>query len=122
MWCPKRRRTVLVGPLRARLEHMIRAVAEAYDRTVSEVAIQPDHVHLFLRANPYTLPAEMPRRITGRSLHSLREEFPRCSRCRRCGHARSSSARREECLSTAGNVRNVSQDTLRQYSERQNRT
>jgi len=33
---------------------------------IIELAIQPDHVHLFLRANPYTLPTDIARLIKGR--------------------------------------------------------
>jgi putative transposase len=35
----------------------------------------PDHVHLFIRSNPYTLPTDIARLIKGRSSHLLREEF-----------------------------------------------
>jgi putative transposase len=112
IWCPKRRREVLVGPIRARLEQVIREVAEEHEWAVIELAIQPDHVHLFIRANPYTLPADIPRRIKGRSSRYLREEFP---------HLRKlpSLWTRSFLLSTAGNV---SQETIRRYIERQSRT
>jgi putative transposase len=61
IWCPKRRRTVLVGPIRTRLEQSMREVATENDWTILELAIQSDHVHLYLRANPYTLPSAIPR-------------------------------------------------------------
>ena len=112
IWCPKRRRKVHVGPIRGRLEQIIRKVAEAHDWTVIEVAIQPDHVHLFLRANPYTLPSDIPRLIKGRSSYVLREEFP---------HLRKlpSLWTRSYFLSTAGNV---SQEIIQRYIERQSKT
>ena len=52
IWCPKRRRTVLVGPVRDRLRQIIEAVAAERDWEIIRLAIQPDHVHLFIRANP----------------------------------------------------------------------
>jgi len=112
IWCPKRRRKVLVGPIRARLEQIIREVAAEHDWTVIELAIQPDHVHLFIRANPYTLPSDIPRRIKGRSSRDLRDEFP---------HLRKlpSLWTRSFFLSTAGNV---SQEIIQRYIERQSKT
>ncbi len=112
VWCPTRRRKVLVGPVCTRLEQIIRAVAAERDWMVIELAIQPDHVHLFIRANPYTLPSDIPRLIMGRSAHDVRSEYP---------HLRKlpSLWTRSFFLSTAGNV---SQATTQQYIERQSKT
>ena len=112
IWCPKRRRKALVGPVRARLEQIIREVATEHDWTVIEVAIQPDHVRLFIRANPYTLPSDIPRLINGRSSRYLRDEFPQLRKL-------ASLWTRSFFLSTAGNV---SQETIRKYIERQSKT
>lgn len=76
IWCPKRRRRILVGKIAERLEQLILEVALEQQWEIIELAIQPDHVHLFLRANPYTLPTDIARLIKGRSSHVLREEFP----------------------------------------------
>ncbi len=76
------------------------------------MAIQPDHVHLFIRADPYTLPADIPRLIKGRSSHQLRQEFPHLLKL-------PSLWTRSFFLSTAGNV---GQETILKYIERQNRT
>jgi putative transposase len=112
IWCPKRRRKVLVGPIRSRLEQIVREVAAENDWTVIELAIQPDHVHLFIRADPNTLPSDIPRRIKGRSSHHLRREFPPLRKV-------PSMWTRSFFLSTAGNV---SQETIRKYIERQSKT
>ena len=48
IWCPKRRRKVLVGPIPTLLEQIVREVAAEHDWTVIELAIQPDHVHLLV--------------------------------------------------------------------------
>ncbi len=74
IWCPKRRRKVLVGPVHDRLKQIIEQVIEENAWKLLKLAIQPDHVHLFLRANPYTLPTDIARKIKGRSSHLLREE------------------------------------------------
>jgi putative transposase len=112
IWCPKRRRKVLVGPVRDRLEQIIKEVVDENGWQIIQVPIQPDHVHLFIRSNPYTLPTAIPRRIKGRSSHLLREEFP---------HLRKlpSLRTRSFFLSTAGNV---SQEILQRYIETQTKT
>jgi putative transposase len=112
IWCPKRRRKVLVGPIRTRLEQIVREVAAEHDWTVIELAIQPDHVHLVIRANPRTLPSDIPRLIKGRSSRYLRDEFPQLKRL-------PSLWTRSFFLSTAGHV---SQETIRNYIERQSKT
>src|SRR5262245_4894557 len=98
--------------MRARLEQIIREVATEHDGTVNEVAIQPDHVQLFIRTNPYTLPSDIPRLIKGRTSQYLRDEFPRLRRL-------PSLWTRSFNLSTAGNV---SQETSRKDIERQSKT
>jgi putative transposase len=112
VWCPKRRREVLVGPIRNRLEQIIREVAAEHDWTVIELAFQPDPVHLHIRADPNTLPSAIPRRIKGRSSHHLRREFPQLRRL-------PSLWTRSFVLSTAGNA---SQETIRTYIEGQSKT
>jgi putative transposase len=112
IWCPKRRRKVLVGPVHDRLKQIIQEVARERDWKIIRLAIQPDHVHLFIRANPYTLPSDIPRLITGRSSHDVRAEF---------SHLRKlpSLWTRSFFLSTAGNV---SQEIIQTYIERQAKT
>ncbi len=112
IWCPVWRRKVLVGPIRTRLEQIAREVAVEHAWTVIELAIQPDPVHVFIRANPRTLPADIPRLIKGRSSHYLRDEFLHLKRL-------PSLWTRSFFLSTAGNV---SQETIRTSIERQSKT
>ncbi len=112
IWCPKRRRKVLVGPVRDRLRQIIEEVVAERGWEIIRLAIQPDHVHLFIRANPYTLPADIPRLIKARSAHDVREQFP---------HLRKlpSLWTRSYFISTAGNV---SQQTIQRSIERQSTT
>ena len=112
IWCPKRRRKVLIGKVAERLEQRIGEVANENAWEVLTLAIQPDHVHLFLRANPYTLPTDIARLIKGRSSHMLREEFAHLKRM-------PSLWTRSTFYSTAGNV---SAEVIEQYIERQGRT
>jgi len=112
IWCPKRRRKVLVGPVHARRKQSLHEGADEHNWEVLRLAIQPDQVHLFIRANPYTLPSDIPRPIKGCSSHDLRQEFP---------HLRKlpSLWTRSFFLSTAGDV---SQEIIQNYIERQSTT
>ena len=112
IWCPKRRRKILVGPVRERLQQIIEEVVTERDWQMLGLAIQPDHVHLFVRANPYTLPSDIARLIKGRSSGLLREEFPALRKL-------PSVWTRSFFLSTSGNV---SQETIQNYIQRQSRT
>ena len=112
IWCPKRRRKVLQGKVAERLEQIVHEVVDENEWQVIQVAIQPDHVHLFIRSNPYTLPTDIARLIKGRSSHLLREEFPHLMRM-------PSLWTRSTFYSTAGNV---SAEVIEQYIERQSRT
>jgi putative transposase len=112
IFCPKRRRKVLVGPIHDRLQQIIQEVAKEHKWSVIELAIQPDHVHLFIRSNPYTLPTDIARLIKGRSAHVLREEFPALKRL-------PSLWTRSTFYSTAGNV---SSEIIQKYIERQSKS
>jgi putative transposase len=94
IWCPKRRRKVLVGPIRTRLEQIVREVAAEHDWTVIELAIQPDHVHLVIRATPRTLPSVIPRLIKGVARAICATPFRSSRGCPRCGRGVAFSARR----------------------------
>lgn len=110
--CPKRRRKVLQGRVAQRLEQLLQEVADENECEVLELAIQPDHVNLFLRANSYTLPTDIARLIKGRSSHVLREEFPFLKKM-------PSLWTRSTFYSTAGNV---SAETIQHYIERQSKS
>jgi REP-associated tyrosine transposase len=112
IWCPKRRRKVLLGQLAERLEQIVYEVAKAHDWEGIRLAIQPEHVHLFIRAHPYTLPTGVARTIKGRFSHLLREEFPTL-------HTLPSLWTRSTCYSTVGNI---SAETIQQSIERQSKT
>lgn len=101
----------MTGKIAECLEQLIREVAAENNWQVLELAIQPDHVHLFLRANPYTLPTDIACLIKGRSSYVLREEFPSLMKM-------PSLWIRSTFYSTAGNV---SAETIQHSIERQSK-
>lgn len=100
---------MLVGPVQKRLKQIITEVITENRWQLIELAIQPDHVHLFVRTNPLTLPSDIPRLIKGRSSRVFRQEFV---------HLRKLPTlwTHSYFLSTAGNV---SSETTQRYIERQ---
>lgn len=112
IWCPKRRQKVLVRPVRDSREQIIREVRDENGWQIIQLAIQPDHVHRFIRAHPYPLPTDIPRRLKGRRSHLLREEFSHLCKL-------PSLWTRSFFRSTAGNV---SQEIIQRCIERQSKT
>ena len=94
-----------------RLEQLVNEVVNEQNWQVLTLSIQPDHVHLFIRSNPYTEPSDIARLIKGRSSHALREEFPYLMKM-------PSLWTRSTFYSTAGNV---SSETIQKYIERQSK-
>jgi REP element-mobilizing transposase RayT len=101
----------LNGPVHDRLVAIIHEVAGEHHWQIIRLAVQPDQVPLFLRANPSTLPTDIPRLMQGRSSHDLREEFPHLRRMPWLWT-------RSSFISTAGNV---SQETMQRSIEAHSR-
>jgi putative transposase len=76
IWCPKRRRKVLVNQIGKRCEELIREQCTEHGWTILELAVQPDHIHLFVRAWPEVRAAEIVKECKGYSAFILRTEFP----------------------------------------------
>jgi len=109
IWCPKRRKAVLIGNVATRLEQILREVATSHDWDIEHLAIQPDHLHLFIRGNSIVPAHEMVRLLKGRSAHDLRKEFPLLRRL-------PSLWTRSYFCATAGNV---SAQAIERYIEAQ---
>ena len=67
-WCPKYRRSVLLGRIKER--------AEKLGCKIITLSIGEDHVHLFIQANPNISPNTIIGQVKGYTSRLLREEFP----------------------------------------------
>jgi putative transposase len=76
VWCPKYRRPVLSTPLDERLKEVLGEIAEEYGMTIHALEIRPDHIRIFIEADPTLGVAEIVNRFKGRSGCVLRQEFP----------------------------------------------
>lgn len=110
VWCPKRRKPVLTGRIKEDCDRLIREKCESKGWTVVELAIQPDHVHLFVRAFPSTPASDIVKECKGLTSHELRKKYPNPLKRLPSMWTRSYFA------ATAGNV---SQETIKKYIEAQ---
>lgn len=112
VWCPKRRKPVLVGGVKRRLEQILKEVAGESGVEILALEVRPDHLHLFVSAYPQLPIHKLVRALKGRSSHHLRREFPHLLRL-------PSLWTNSYFVSTAGNVSNR---TIQQYIEAQSRS
>jgi len=109
VWCPKRRKRVLKGSVANRLRQIIEEVAAENEWLVMALAIQPDHLHLFVQADTRHAPYQIAHAFKGRSSRILRKEYKRLLKL-------PSLWTRSYFVSTAGKV---SQEIVQKYIEDQ---
>lgn len=109
VWTPKRRKPVLTGKVAARCREIINVKCEEKGWEILELAIQPDHIHLFVRVWPSDSAADVVKEIKGITAHHLRKEFPQLLKL-------PSIWTRSYFSATAGNV---SGETIKKYIEAQ---
>jgi putative transposase len=76
IWCPRRRKSVLVGPVAERCRALIEGKCAEKGWEILALAIQPDHIHVFVRVWPNDSAAEVVKQCKGVTSFHLRKEFP----------------------------------------------
>lgn len=76
VWIPKRRKKILIGPVKQRLAEILSEIALENQWIIKTLAIEPDQVHLLVEYDPKTSVAMLVKKLKGRSSKILREEFP----------------------------------------------
>lgn len=109
IWCPKRRKPVLVNAVAEDCRRLIEAKCAERGWHIEELAIRPDHVHLFVRVWPSDSAAEVLKEVKGITAHELRAKYPALRKM-------ASLWTRSYFAATAGNC---SQETIRRYIEAQ---
>lgn len=97
VFCPKRRRKVLIGKVRERLIELLNSKAVELGWEVIALEVMPDHVHLFIGTDPDSSPTQVMHRLKGFTARVLRQEFPELTKM-------PSLWTRNYLVSTAGNV------------------
>lgn len=111
IWCPKRRKKILVGKVRDRLEELLKEVAEEKMVEILNLSINADHLHLFVSCYPQLPIHKLVKAFKGRSSRILRQEFPHLLKL-------PSLWTNSYFVSTAGHV---SSKTIQQYIEAQSK-
>jgi putative transposase len=109
IWCPRRRKPVLVGEIRERCQQLLEEKCEQRGWKILTLAIQPDHIHLFVRAQPSDSAALIIKECKGITAFVLRREFAILRKL-------PSMWTRSYFASTAGNV---SQQVIQNYIDAQ---
>jgi putative transposase len=105
VWCPQRRKKVLVGKVKNKLEEIIKQVANDKQVEIIALEIMPDHLHLFVSTYPQLEIHKLVKAFKGRSSNILRKEYPELKKI-------PSMWTRSYFVSTAGNV---SSETIQKY-------
>lgn len=106
VWTPKRRKAILVGLVADDCRALIERKCEERGWAILQLAIQPDHIHLFVRVWPEVSAALVVKECKGLTSHELRIKYPELKRRLPSLWTRSYFA------ATAGNV---SQETIQKY-------
>ena len=75
IWCPKYRRRVIVGEVELRLVELLREKAVEMGVSIESLETMPDHVHIFLKANPTLAIQYIVNQFKGYTSRILRTEF-----------------------------------------------
>jgi putative transposase len=74
VWTPKRRKAVLINDVAKDCRCLIETKCQEQGWPIIELAIQPDHIHLFVRAWPTTTAAEIVKECKGITSYELRRK------------------------------------------------
>jgi putative transposase len=110
VFCPKYRKSVLLGPVAERLKALLTTKAAELHVTLHTLEVMPDHVHMFVESDPGMAPAKLAAQFKGYTSRILRHEFR---------HLRSQLPSLWSRSYYIGSVGHVSEATVRRYIENQ---
>ena len=110
IWCPKYRRKVLVNKIAIRLKQLLKLKAKENEWEIKSIEIMPEHVHIFIKANPVASPHWIIQQLKGYTSRILRNEFPELK-----SKLPTLWTRSYYCES----VGHISEDTIKKYIEEQ---
>jgi len=76
VWTPKYRKQILKGDVAEFIEGTLRREAEAYEWELDEMAVQSDHVHMFMQVAPRYAPAQVVQIMKSITAREVFEQFP----------------------------------------------
>ena len=76
VWTPKYRKQILTGEVADFVERTLRRIAEEYEWEIEEVAVQAEHVHVFMQVGPKYGPARVVQIMKSISAREVFEAYP----------------------------------------------
>jgi putative transposase len=76
VWCPKYRKNILEGKVKEFLEDQLETIAATKDYKILEIRVMPDHIHLFIEANPFDSPTNIVKIFKGVTSLRMFKKFP----------------------------------------------
>ncbi len=80
VWTPKYRKHILRGDVAEFMEVTIRHIAEEDEWVIDEMAVQPDHVHVFIQVAPRYAPAQVMQIFKSITAREVFAAFPQLSK------------------------------------------
>ena len=77
VFIPRYRKRILTGQIAKRIEGMIKFACQIHDWELYELAIEPDHVHLYLGAPPKYSPSQIMKIIKEGTSNKIKKLFPK---------------------------------------------
>jgi putative transposase len=109
IWRPRCRKPVLTAMIQERCEQLIREKCQEKGWQILTLAIQPDHLHLFVRCFPSNSASEVVKECKGITSFFLRKEFPALLKLPSLW----------TCSYFASTAGNISQETIQKYIDAQ---
>ena len=113
IWCPKYRHQILKDAIEIELKQVLAETCAHYEWKLESLEIMPDHVHIFVRADPQTAPIEIAKTLKSISAVHLFNRFPKLKRRKFWGSGLWS---RGTYYATVGHI---TEETMKKYIETQ---
>jgi len=76
VWCPKFRKKILTGKVKTFVEDQLETIAQTKGYNILEARVMPDHIHLFIEANPFDSPTNIVKIFKGVTSLRIFKKFP----------------------------------------------
>ena len=76
VWCSKYRKTILTGKVKSFVEDQLETIAQTKGYKILESRVMPDHIHLFIEANPFDSPTNIIKIFKGVTSLRMFKKFP----------------------------------------------
>ena len=76
VWCPKFRKPILVDKVKEFVEEQLETIAQTKGYKILEARVMPDHIHLFIEADPFDSPTNIVKIFKGVTGLRMSRKFP----------------------------------------------